>query len=307
VLNGVRRERLRLSAAGPEIALLDFGGTGPPALLHHATGFCAALWTPVAEKLRAHFRVFAMDARGHGDSSKPAPPAAYHWSQFGCDAARVAEALAAAHGPLALGLGHSFGGTALALAACERPELFACLVLLDPIVVPQDPEQRARMGRQNPLAEGARRRRRVWPSRDELRARWSGRETFAGWEPRALELYLAEGFADLPDGRIELKCPPEVEAAVFENSGSVDLMELAPRVAPPTCIVWARRGNFPRAHFEALAARMPRAELRDADTGHFVPMEAAGFVADEALAFSARRDAPAASSRRSPRAATPRA
>ena len=50
-----------------EIALLDWGGDGPPALLHHANGFCAGLWGGVADRLRSHFRLIAMDARGHDD------------------------------------------------------------------------------------------------------------------------------------------------------------------------------------------------------------------------------------------------
>jgi pimeloyl-ACP methyl ester carboxylesterase len=285
VLNGVRRERLRLRGSGLDLALLDWGGPGRPALLHHANGFCAALWAPVAERLRAHFRLFAMDARGHGDSSKPPASAAnYGWSRFGDDAGAVAEELVRRHGPLAFGLGHSFGGTALALAAIERPGLFERLVLLDPIVPPSDPALRERVSRGGALAAGARRRRAVWESRAEARRKWAGRETFASWHPEALDLYVEEGLADRDDGRVELKCPREVEATIFENNASVDVMELAGKLETPTIVVWASRGQFPRQHFEQLAARMQRAEVCDAPTGHFVPMEAPAFVADVVLA-----------------------
>lgn len=288
VLEGVRCERIPIPDAGIELALLDWGGSGPPALLHHANGFCAALWAPVAERLRGHFRVFALDARGHGDSSKPPPrPENYDWAHFGSDARAVAELLIRRHGPLALGLGHSFGGTALALAGIARPGLFQRLVLLDPIVVPADPAARLRASRGPSLAAGARRRRAVWESRAQARARWAGHDTFSGWEPAVLELYLAEGLRDRDDGRVELKCPREVEAAVFEDSTSVDLMQGAAKLDIPTLVVWASRGHFPRDHFERLAARMQRAEVRDAPTGHFVPMEDPDFVA--ALVLAAQR------------------
>lgn len=284
MLDGVRREKLRIPGSELDLALLDWGGAGPPALLHHANGFCAALWAPVAERLRAHFRIFAMDARGHGDSSKPAAsPSSYAWAHFGADAGAVAAELVRRHGRLALGLGHSFGGTALALAAIAGPGLFERLVLLDPIVPPSEPVQRERASRGGALAAGARRRRVVWESRAQARQKWAGRETFADWEPVALDLYLAEGLADRDDGRVELKCPRDVEATIFENNSSVDVMELAVKLETPTVVVWARRGNFSRQHFEQLAARMQRAEVRDAPTGHFVPMEDPAFVAEVVL------------------------
>ena len=43
------------------------------------------------------------------------------------------------------------------------------------------------------------------------------------------------------------------------------------------------RGDFPRRHFENLAARMPDARVRDADAGHFVPMERPDLVVAVAL------------------------
>jgi pimeloyl-ACP methyl ester carboxylesterase len=291
MLDGVERRRLVLPDRDVEIALLDWGGDGPLALLHHANGFCAALWDPVAERLRERFHVVAMDARGHGDSSKPEGRAAYDWSHFGRDAAAVAAALAKEEpqGRVALGLGHSFGGTSLVLAAIERPGLFDRLVLVDPIVmasaVTEDPGIRA--GRTNAMAEGARRRRQVWPDRGTARAVWAGKQMFAGWQDRVLDLYVAEGLADLPDGRVALKCPGAVEAAIFENNTSVDVMGAAPQLATPTLVLWAMHGNFPREHFEQLSGRMQHARLRDADAGHLVPMQRPDLVADEVLAFAA--------------------
>src|SRR5678809_1114899 len=65
-----------------------------------------------------------MDARGHGDSSRGTGARPYAWHEFGADLAAVARTLAKQHGRVALGLGHSFGGTSMVLAAAEEPELF---------------------------------------------------------------------------------------------------------------------------------------------------------------------------------------
>jgi hypothetical protein len=56
-VSDVRTRRVPGSQPGIEIAVLDWGGSGPLALLHHANGFCAGLWDAVAAGLRGRFRV----------------------------------------------------------------------------------------------------------------------------------------------------------------------------------------------------------------------------------------------------------
>jgi len=273
MLEGVRRRRLALPECGVEIALLDWGGDGPLALLHHATGFCAAVWELVARPLRGRFRVIGMDARGHGDSSKPEGDESYRWPLFGDDLVRVAETLAAECGgpPLALGLGHSFGGTAMLMAAARRPGLFERLVLVDPVLPPPIAEA-ARLARVGGMAETARQRRALWPSREAARAKWAGKELFAAWRPEALDLYLAEALADRADGQVELKCPPAVEAAIFAHGPGVDIWQLAARVKTATLILWAERGSFPPAMHRDVASRMPDARVHALPAGHMMPM-----------------------------------
>lgn len=284
----VQRRRLVLPGTGVEIALLDWGGRGPLALLHHANGFCAALWQLVAEALQARFRVVAMDARGHGDSSGATGAEAYHWSRFPEDLRAVAHALApeAPGGRVALGLGHSFGGTAMIAAAGLEPRLFERIVAVDPVILPPHaPGAPPRVLRGNAMAEGARKRRAVFPSRDAARERFEGKEFFAAWDPRALALYLEEGLRERPDGQVELKCAPEVEAAIFEGGGGFDVFSLAASVTAPVLILWAARGNFPRPVYEALTARIPDARIEDVDAGHLVTMERPTLVSDAVLRF----------------------
>jgi pimeloyl-ACP methyl ester carboxylesterase len=289
VLENVERRRVTLPS-GIEIALLDWGGAGPLALLHHANGFCGAMWGIVAQGLRPHYRVVAVDARGHGDSAKPRGKAPYHWARFPEDLEAVASGLAREHrdGRIRIGVGHSFGGVATLGAAARRPELFERILLVDPVIhsreayVPRDPERARRIGK---LVRGARRRRHHFASRAEARAWFEGRKIFANWLPEALDLYVAEALAERPDGSVELKCPGAVEAAVFEQGGSLDVHGLAPDVRAPTLLLWAKRGSFPRSAYEALVARMPDARIEDIDSGHLVPMERPELVVEAALAF----------------------
>lgn len=274
--------------------MLDFGGGGPLALLHHANGFCAALWEPIALALVPHYRVLAVDARGHGDSSVPDPAGegAYHWDQFIDDLIALVDHLAAEGlgQRVAYGIGHSFGGTSTMAAGVRRPDRFERIAMLDPVLVPSagtpgfpPPGDASRP----PLVEMARQRRSRWPSRDAILERWAKPgHAFASWQARARELYAYEGFRELDQGEVELKCAPEVEAAVFENSASLDPFALARRLHTETLLLWASRGNFPRQVYERFASTARDARLEDIDAGHLVPMETPEEAARRLLAFA---------------------
>ncbi len=259
---------------GVEIALLDFGGEGPPLLAHHANGFCAAMWAPVLEALRSRFRIFAMDARGHGDSSSPEGAAPFAWSEFVGDVGAVADRIADEQGePVALGLGHSFGGTSTLGAAAARPGRFGRVLCVDPVIFPPTGVDAERAARGSRLVEGTLRRRREWPSREEALTHLRSRDLFAEFTGRALELYVDEGMRPTGDGGVSLKCAPEVEAAVFSGPGSFDVFSAVEDLATPSRLLWARGGNFPRALYEALVEKMKAGDVEDIEGGHLVPME----------------------------------
>ncbi|MGH0037257.1 MAG: alpha/beta fold hydrolase [Myxococcota bacterium] len=290
-LKSVERRRVDLPGRGVEIAVLDWGGSGPPALLHHANGFCGALWAPVAEKLSDRFRLLAVDARGHGDSSRPDPdrPGAYRWAEMAEDLAAVGAALLGELGAarFALGLGHSFGGTLSLAAASRHPGLFERVMMVDPVIIP--PERASlpeRVAHASQMSERARRRRDGWDSRAEAREYLASRELFARWEPRALDLYVAEGLRDGEDGRVHLKCPGAVEGAIFAGDQGMDILELAAEARVPVRILWARQGNFPRALYESMVETMSDAEVVEMDAGHLVVMEEPDIVVEQALRFA---------------------
>ncbi len=175
------------------------------------------------------------------------------------------------------------------VAAAWRPRMFERLVLVDPIVRPAsalDAPANSR-ARGSALAEVARKRRQVWPDRSVAREGWAEKPMFERWRLRALDLYLAEGLRDRPDGQVELKCPGEIEASIFEQGASSESWNLAPRVFAPTLILWAVLGDFPRSHCESLAARMPDARVVDVDAGHLVPMERPDRIVEAILSEAA--------------------
>jgi pimeloyl-ACP methyl ester carboxylesterase len=286
VLEGVSRRRIILEQSGVEIAVLDWGGSGPPALLHHANGFCAALWDPVAQLMRSQFRVFALDARGHGDSSRPEGAEAFGWDRLASDLVGVGQRLLAELGAerFALGLGHSFGGT-LTLAAAGEQNLYERIALIDAVLHP--PVVRLSGERGSELSVRARKRRALWGSRAEAREFFLGKPLFAPWCEEAIDLYIAEGLRERTDGQVELKCSPEVEASVFEGPPNLDNEKAASQLSVPALLVWAARGNFPRSMYQSTAALMKDGTVEDIQAGHLAPMERPELVADSVLRFCA--------------------
>jgi pimeloyl-ACP methyl ester carboxylesterase len=266
----------RVAVNGVEIALFEWPGEDPPIFFCHATGFHARCWDQIVAHLPGR-HCFAMDTRGHGRSSKPAPP--YQWRNFGADVAAVAEALNLSG---AIGVGHSMGGHAVTLGAALRPASFSSLLLIDPVI-------RSRDGYLGPWTEAhfVAKRRNRWKSAQEMFERFQDRPPFVHWDRAVLRDYCDYGL--LPDGDgFVLACPPLIEASIYENSPAPasDIYAEIATVKIPVRVVRAGKvpepgdvmGRSPTAPDLAASFRQGT-DLCLADHSHFIPMEAPALVA----------------------------
>ena len=309
-LEGAVRRRWWIEGAagtgnGMGISGLDWGGDKPVALLHHANGFCAATLAPLAQRLRPHYRVIAIDARGQGDSDLPRLPEGVLWERFADDLASVARQILDETGRdrIDYAIGSSFGGTVSAIAEARYPGAFARIAMLDPPVHPGDewlqklgldPAVKARARPE--LVQQASKRRSIWPSRQAIREAWRDKPTFLTWTREAFDLYINEGFRDLPDGSVALKCSPEVEAAVFDASAAdVDMFDAVTAVACPTLLVHAGQGYFPPPIHELFASRFQNGVIHVADAGHLMPFENPDLCAGLLLEFAGQQPSTASS------------
>jgi pimeloyl-ACP methyl ester carboxylesterase len=141
--------------------------------------------------------------------------------------------------------------------------------------------------RRSDLAEGARKRRMVWSSADEIVEAYRTRAAFERWQPDVLRLYADEGTFRREDGQLELKCAAEIEATFFDHSRSLDTWDRLPDVRCPTLLMWGEltQGPFPTL-MQQVAARIPNATTATIPgAGHLAPMERSEAVADRILAF----------------------
>ena len=120
-----RSQRIRLPRV--ELHYLGWGEPqNPPIVLVHGGSAHAHWWDHIAIELAQKYRVIALDLRGHGDSSWPAPPS-YEIDDYVADLTAFVVALRLP--PLVL-IGHSLGGLiALAYAARHSATLRALIVV----------------------------------------------------------------------------------------------------------------------------------------------------------------------------------
>jgi pimeloyl-ACP methyl ester carboxylesterase len=98
----------------------------PAVLLLHGLLGRASHWAATARRLAPHYRVVALDQRGHGHSDKPDGP--YTPQAYAQDAIAAVEQLGL--GPVTL-VGHSMGALTAWQCAVLRPDLVAAVVLCD--------------------------------------------------------------------------------------------------------------------------------------------------------------------------------
>lgn len=177
----------------------------------------------------------------------------------------------------AIGVGHSMGGAALVMAQILDPGRFTGLVLVEPII-PPPPHLRA----VHRLAELARKRRRTFVDRTEVRANFARRPPFDHWQHAAFEGYVAGGFRERDDGTIELACSPEFEAEVFTAAGGSALLDRLGEVEIPVTLLFGETmDTFPLEWAEHLAKSFPNASLEVVPGGdHFLPMSTPAVVAE---------------------------
>lgn len=203
------------------------GNAAPVIHFAHGNGFCARMYEPLLSKLLDRFALMLHDAQGHGDSDDGL--AFSGWNETGRHIVTSIEL----HRPTwqngnpnrkLIGGGHSFGAINTWLAASEKPQLFSALWLLDPVLMSPNllrvfaVTEKLGIARNAPLAKQAMVRGCEWQSRDAAWTYFYQRGIFKGWEDAALNAYLDHALLTHADGRLTLKCPPWMEAAIFASA-----------------------------------------------------------------------------------------
>jgi pimeloyl-ACP methyl ester carboxylesterase len=257
------------------LPLQDLGGHGPLLHLSHANGFPPGSYRLLARSLAGACHVVAFPARPLWPATDPR--AISTWRPLARDLVRSLEGLSR---PGIVGLGHSLGGVLTLWAAIDRPDLFAALVLVDPVILPPLWLWMLRLLRllglhhRQPLVQGALRRRRTWPHRQACFDHYRAKGLFARWSDAALWDYVQAGTRPVAAGGVELSYPPEWEARIYATTPT-GIWRDVPRLRLPTLVLRGQHsGTFvPRAR-DRLARLLPAAHVATIPgAGHLLPME----------------------------------
>ncbi|HPB44932.1 MAG TPA: alpha/beta hydrolase [Microthrixaceae bacterium] len=281
------------STDGVTCSYLRLGGRGPRVLLVHATGFCATVWRPFAEALSDRFECWALDVRSHGLSTT-AEDGRFEWEATGHDVLAVIEAIDEREGPSPSGwrgVGHSMGAAALLLAEQYRPGTFEAMWLYEPIVFATSLRAQFPEVTDNPLAQGAERRRETFDTRQAALDNFTSKAPMNVFAPGVVEGYLERGFVPVdpadPSGALTLACDRDIEAQIYRSGHLHHAWEGLGSVHCPVMVA----GGPPDSDGPAALASMIAEELpagrwsRHDELAHFGPFEAPAATAAEAAAF----------------------
>jgi pimeloyl-ACP methyl ester carboxylesterase len=180
------------------------------------------------------------------------------------------------------GFGHSMGGAALLLAETASPCLLSSLYLFEPIVLPDD----VPIDGENHMGEAARRRRNAFASSEEVLLRYALKPPFNAIAAGCAAAYVANGFARDADGVVRLRCSPETEGKVFDNSRASTLRRVR-HVSLPTVVAVGREedGPSPARYGPTLADTLVECRLMvHGHLGHFGPLQDPWSVAQDVSA-----------------------
>lgn len=258
---------------GINLSYLDSGGDKPPMHFYHANGFPVSVYLPMMTRLAHDFRVLGMGLRGQDAQAESNTS----WYDVADDLIEFLDARQL--GPI-IGLGHSIGGVATMIAAAKRPDLFSSIILIDPAILPY--RYIAAMafiraiGKKEIffLAKRARGRKNGWKDRTEAYDYLKNKTLFKTFDETWLKTYVTYGLKESSPNGVELLCPPEAEARIFENY-PLDVWSWPKRMTLPVTII---HGEHSDVLFDGSVKRFckkcPNTKshmIRGA--GHLIPME----------------------------------
>jgi len=261
---------------GVDLPYLSYDGRGMPLILLHATGFLAALWHPVARALSPMYRIIAP----HIVDYRPADPekGGLSWIAIARDIAAFCEKTHIKNPYL---VGHSMGGTVLALAVALYGLDAKAMILIEPIFLTPEFYRLRMKVEDHPLASKAIRRKNHWQDASEAVEYLKSRALFNNWDEKVLKLYIDYGMTDNDNGGLQLVCSPRTEAALFMGGVQFDPWPHLPKVTCPVLIVEGEESE--NKHFvdiQKVVATFPDASYRMVPgAGHLIPMEKPGEIA----------------------------
>lgn len=256
-----------------ELRAWEWPGDPPPTLLLHGIGNYGRYWDFFADAVAGRLRAIATDARGHGESGKPAD--GYTPREFVADAIAMLDALAIER---ALVVGHSMGGTHAIRLAAAHPDRVERLVVVD-----AGPE---------PMPEGSERARRLSLERPE---RFKHADEALAYLRRTSPGYSEEVYANRmrwlfreDGGDVVWRSSRDALASIMSGARRDDLWSALRAIRCPVLLVRGTRSNVLSPEVaQRMITALTNGRLIELDAGHNVALDRPKELADALVEFAA--------------------
>ena len=266
-------ERHTVTRDGTELVYWTWPGSGPPTLLLHGIGNYGRYWDLFADAVDGRLALVAPDARGHGESGRPAD--GYAVSDFTADALAVLDASGI---DSAVFVGHSMGGLHSIHLAAHHPGRVRALVIVD-----ASPE---------PLSAGAERAERLLTGRparfrDRREARSYLERTSPGYAPAVYENRLAFAFGEENGALVWRSDPAALERIMRGRMPAEDRWDALAAIRCPTLVVRGTRSNVLSEEVaQQMVQTLADGRLMELDAGHNVPLDRPRELADASVVLA---------------------
>lgn len=241
-------------------------------------GFAVGVYEPLLSILANQLNIVSLGLRGEW-IDKPTAQTLTRQE----DAELLIEFIERTQDKPVIGLGHSQGATATALAAAKRPDLFSQLFLLEPVTYTKSQMQlygfapRAIKLTREPF-KSTLQKQAIWPSVSDYYQFLRAHRAYKRISDTNLHIYATNSLEPLADGTFILKFPPEQElASYFSTPFIMDaLAQIIRDNQVPLTLIIGKPSMFISEDVRKVWATFVPSEqiITLSDFGHLLPMEA---------------------------------
>jgi len=228
----------------------------------------------MARVLNENAHVLALDLIGHGDSTWLAK--GYTYDDRATD---VNNFITQTQTGKVCGVGHSMGGTAIAILAEKHPENFDKLILMEPVMEADKSTRESMVSRFE-------RPRRTYDDLDDLRELLRNHPVTKNWTSEVIEDVVQHETYVNQDNRVDIKWSPATNFRAEIGNDYMDLKPVLKNISMPVLLIvgGSRVSDFEEAF--SLAENLDNFQtVVISDTGHNMYMERPDAVAEVSRKF----------------------
>jgi len=242
----------------------------------HANGFPGGSYGRMLSHFKDDYKLIVIDRLGHNEKF----PVNNNWYNLADEL--IANIEEKADIPV-IGVGHSLGSLVTFMAAHKRPELFRCVIMLDPPFFWGYAGRLFYLLKITGLADKftpagkSKGRKSFWRDMDDVKSYFNSRDLFRAFDPLSLECYIKHGVKEV-DGGFSLNYDVNKEVRIFQTMPD-NISSYKKKLNIPGAIIYGETSHA--VHKRSLQKFINRHgfSLRTSPGGHLFPLEKPGQAA----------------------------